>query len=189
MTNWATTSYCIEGDKEDLNKIYDVLTSLSTENDPYNGSTSDWEGHIIMALGAKEEDLKGRSIRGFILDYGMFGDTLNIEAQEAWDRTEFSEMLSELMPELSIYYRVEEPCMEIYYTNDAHGEYFPERFYLYSCVDGNMQSDYFTNKEDLYDYIGKLLGRGDINDEMIERWNEKNVDKGDFIYIYEFEIG
>lgn len=111
MANWASTSYRIEGGKSDLERVYGVIDGFMTEKlKPVSETASkDWEKNIVKALGATDEQLSKSHLRGFIQEYEMDGDTIRIEAEEAWGTTDFRHVLRQLMPDLTIYFIVEEP--------------------------------------------------------------------------------
>ncbi len=190
MANWASTSYRIEGSKEDLEKVYNVIDEFMSERrKPIEvNASSEWEGNIIRALGATDEQMKNNYLRGFIEEYEMDGDIIRIEAEEAWGTTDFRQVLAQLMPELTIYYIVEEPGCEVYATNDADGKYFPERFYVDAYVNGDYQSEYFETEEQAMTYVANLLGKEKVSKNELENWNECHEEDDNFIYIHEFEI-
>lgn len=190
MANWASTSYRIEGSKEYLEKVYNVIDEFMSERrKPIEvNASSEWEGNIIRALGATDEQMKNNYLRGFIEEYEMDGDIIRIEAEEAWGTTDFRQVLAQLMPELTIYYIVEEPGCEVYATNDADGKYFPERFYVDAFVNGDYQSEYFETEEQAMTYVANLLGKKEVSKNELENWNECHEEDNNFIYIHEFEI-
>ena len=190
MANWASTSYRIEGSKEDLEKVYNVIDEFMSERrKPIEvNASSEWEGNIIRALGATDEQMKNNYLRGFIEEYEMDGDIIRIEAEEAWGTTDFRQVLAQLMPELTIYYIVEEPGCEVYATNDADGKYFPKRFYVDAYVNGDYQSEYFETEEQAMTYVANLLGKKEVSKNELENWNECHEEDNNFIYIHEFEI-
>lgn len=190
MANWASTSYRIEGSKGDLEKVYNVIDEFMSERrKPIEvNASSEWEGNIIKALGATDEQMKNNYLRGFIEEYEMDGDIIRIEAEEAWGTTDFRQVLAQLMPELTIYYIVEEPGCEVYATNDADGKYFPERFYVDAYVNGDYQSEYFDTEEQAMTYVANLLGKQEVSKNELENWNECHEEDDNFIYIHEFEI-
>ena len=190
MANWASTSYRIEGSKEDLEKVYNVIDEFMSERrKPVEvDASNEWEGNIVRALGATDEQMKNNYLRGFIEEYEMDGDIIRIEAEEAWGTTDFRHVLAQLMPELTIYYIVEEPGCEVYATNDADGKYFPERFYVDAYVNGDYQSEYFDTEEQAMTYVANLLGKQEVSKNELENWNECHEEDDNFIYIHEFEI-
>lgn len=190
MANWASTIYRIEGSKEDLEKVYNVIDEFMSERrKPVQvDASNEWEGNIIRALGATDEQMKNNYLRGFIEEYEMDGDIIRIEAEEAWGTTDFRYVLAQLMPELTIYYIVEEPGCEVYATNDAEGKYFPERFYVDAYVNGDYQSEYFDTEEQAMTYVANLLGKQEVSKNELENWNECHEEDDNFIYIHEFEI-
>lgn len=190
MANWASTSYRIEGSKEDLEKVYNVIDEFMSERRKPTevNASSEWEGNIIKALGATDEQMKNNYLRGFIEEYEMDGDIIRIEAEEAWGTTDYRQVLAQLMPELTIYYIVEEPGCEVYATNDADGKYFPERFYVDAYINGDYQSEYFETEEQAMTYVANLLGKKEVSKNELENWNECHEEDNNFIYIHEFEI-
>ena len=106
MANWASTSYRIEGSESDLKKVYDVIENFVTgKSKPVlEDASKEWEGNIVKALGASDEQLKESYLRGFIEEYELDGDVIRINAEEAWGATDFRHILGKLMPELTIYY-------------------------------------------------------------------------------------
>lgn len=190
MANWALTNYLIEGSEKDLEKIYEVINSFMSEQQApvEENASANWEGNIVKALGATEEQMMKNYLRGFIQEYKMAGDTIIIEAEEAWGDTDFRHVLKTLMPELTIYFITEEPGCEVYITNDADGKYFPDRFYVETCINRNYESDYFEDETEAMDYIAALMGKERINKADLEAWNEQHGDNYDYIYIHEFKV-
>lgn len=190
MANWASTSYRIEGSKSDLEKVYNVIDEFMSERRKpveENGS-KEWEGNIVKVLGATNEQMKNNYLRGFIQEYEMDGDTIRIEAEEAWGATDFRHVLAKLLPELTIYYIVEESGCEVYATNDADGKYFPERFYVDAYFNGDYASEYFRTEEQAMMYAAQLLGKEKMTKAKLESWNEDHEEDDEFIYIHEFEF-
>ena len=68
MANWASTSYRIEGSESDLKKVYNVIDNfVSGKSKPVlEDASTEWEGNIVKALGASDEQLKRSYLRGFI---------------------------------------------------------------------------------------------------------------------------
>lgn len=189
MANWATTSYRIEGSKEELTRLFGVINDFMTgQRKPSKDSSHDWEGNIVKVLGATEEQVKQNYLRGFIQSYDMEDGFLSIEAEEAWGATDFRKVLVQLMPELTIYFVVEEPGMEVYATNDSEGKYFADRFFVDTCVDDNYRNEYFKHLEDAMAFVAQLLGKNNITAEELETWNEEHEDGDNFAYVHEFEV-
>lgn len=189
MANWASTSYVIEGSKEEVSKVYQVIDDfMNGRKQPVSETASEgWEGNIVKTLGATDKQMK-KYLRGFIQYYDFDGHVLRIDAEEAWGATDFYEVLAELMPNLIIYFCVEEPGCEIYATNDAEGKYFADRFYVESSVDNNYDYEYFTEKEDAMNYVAELMGRQNVTKEDLDKWNEEQEDYDVYIYLHEYKV-
>lgn len=190
MANWASTSYAIEGGKEELNKLYELIDGFMKHKlEPVAEKASNsWEGNIVKSLGATEEQMNQNYLRGFIEDYDLCDNVLCIHAEEAWGASDFRHVLRQLMPNLNIYFIVEEPGCEVYATNDENGKYFSDRYYVDAYVNGNYESDYFKTEERAMAYVATLLGMESVSKNELESWNKDHEDGDDFIYIHEFEI-
>lgn len=189
MANWASTSYRIEGSKSDLERVFGVIDDFikgrvaSTRED----ATADWEGNIVKALGAMDEEIDNNYLRGFIQDYELDGDTIRIEAEEAWGATDFRHVLGKLMPDLTIYYIVEEAGCEVFATNDTDGKYYPERYLVDAYVKDVDYYEYFETEKQMKSFVSSLLEKEDFTEEDIEAWNEEHEDDDSYINVHEFK--
>ena len=174
MANWASTSYAIEGNKSDLESVFNVINDFVKSNvKPVEANASkEWEGNIVKALGATDEQMKNNYLRGFIQTYEIIDGVLHLEAEEAWGATDFRHLLEKLMPELTIYYIVEECGCEVYATNDSDGKYFTDSYYVDACIDEDYFSDYFNTEKKVLVYVAQLLNREVISMEEIDEWNK-----------------
>ena len=189
MANWASTSYAIEGNKSDLESVFNVINDFVKSNvKPVEANASKkWEGNIVKALGASEEQMKNNYLRGFIQTYEIIDGVLYIEAEEAWGATDFRHLLAKLMPELTIYYIVEECGCEVYATNDCDGKYFTESYYVDICIDGDYFSEYFDTEKQVLAYVAQLLKKESVTMKEIDEWNEEQDDNENYIYVHEFK--
>ena len=189
MANWASTSYRIEGSESDLKKVYNIIDNfVSGKSKPVlEDASTEWEGNIVKALGASDEQLKECYLRGFIEEYELDGDVIRINAEEAWGATDFRHILGNLMPELTIYYIVEEAGCDVFATNDIDGKYFPEQYLVDAYVKDVDFYEYFETKEQMKDFVSSLIGKEDFTDEDIGAWNEEHEDDDSYIYVHEFQ--
>ena len=189
MANWASTSYAIEGNKSDLERVSNVINDFVKSNvKPVEANASKkWEGNIVKALGASEEQMKNNYLRGFIQTYEIIDGVLYIEAEEAWGATDFRHLLAKLMPKLTIYYIVEECGCEVYATNDCDGKYFTESYYVDTCIDGDYFSEYFDTEKQVLAYVAQLLKKESVTMKDIDEWNEEQDDNENYIYVHEFK--
>ena len=189
MANWASTSYAIEGSKSDLARVSNVIDSFMKGNTkPVEANASkEWEGNIVKALGASDEQMKNNYLRGFIQTYEIIEGVLYIEAEEAWGATDFRHLLAKLMPELTIYYIVEECGCEVYATNDSNSKYFTESYYVDVCIDGDYFSEYFDTEKQVLAYVAQLLKKESVTMKDIDEWNEEQDDSENYIYVHEFK--
>ena len=186
MPNWCMTSYAIVGATKDVERISKTLKNHSV----YESSSDNWEGNVLIELGMNYDKFKNRSIRGFVQDHELTRinddeSLLKIYCDEAWSRTEFADLLGELFEDIGIWWRAEEPGCELYQTNDEDGDYFPERYFVDTCINGEYDSEYFTSKDAVYEWLSKKCGCKTA--EEAEAFNE-NCDDDDFIYVHAFDI-
>ena len=121
MANICVTHYVIEGEKEELDALYETMKGLQE-----SGSV-DYAvglGRLVSAMG---KDPEGVECRGGWTSLQRVDDTLRMEFETAWTPCyEVLFLLKEAYPSLRIYYKAEEPGCEVYLKNDAEGKYFPE---------------------------------------------------------------
>lgn len=63
------------------------IVYLVYRTDPWHSLNSRELVYIVKALGATDEQVSKNYLRGFIQEYEMDGDTIRIEAEEAWGAT------------------------------------------------------------------------------------------------------
>ncbi|MDY3936747.1 MAG: hypothetical protein SOZ07_08900 [Prevotella sp.] len=189
MANWASTSYQIEGSKEELQKLFDLIDGFVKERlKPVCDAAQNWEGNILQALGATEEQISDNYLRGFISHYEMEENSIRMDTEEAWGATDFRHVLRQLMPELTIYYIVEEPGCEVYATNDMDSKYFTDRFKVDAYADGEYWDDYYSDKETALKHAAQFLKKEHVTEADIDEYNKEHEDDDNYLYLYEFKI-
>ena len=114
MANICITNYVIEGEKKELDALYQTMKEQQENN----------LGCLVKALGKKTEEVE---CRGVWTDLERQGDILRVTFETAWTPCyEVTTLLKEAYPSLRIFYKAEEPGCCIYLKNDAEGKYFPE---------------------------------------------------------------
>ena len=114
MANICTTNYVIEGEKNELDALYETMKNLQGQN----------LGQLVKALGKNPDEVM---CRGEWSDLERQDDTLRMTFETAWTPCyEVTDLLKEAYPSLRIFYKAVEPGCEVYLKNDAEGKYFPE---------------------------------------------------------------
>ena len=114
MANICTTNYVIEGEKKELDALYEKMKELQGQN----------LGQLVESLGKNPDEVM---CRGEWADLERQGDTLHVTFETAWTPCyEVTDLLKATYPSLRIFYKAEEPGCEVYLKNDAEGKYFPE---------------------------------------------------------------
>ena len=191
MANWAYTDYVIKGSKEAVKRIYDAIKKHPIQKD----SHPDWEGNVLHALNIDFENIESNPyMRGFIQQdiVELKDDVLIFSAEEAWGATDFADVLNAKLDDIDVLYYVQEEGECIYATNDKDGEFFPDRYHVDACIDGNYHYEYFVNEGELYKWL-KRISDGKITDGVsVDKFNEEfeNSDDYDsnFIRIHEIKI-
>ena len=145
-----------------------------------NGGSETWYINSV--------DWEKYQCRGEITDYFLDGNVLTINQETAWCEQEgVRQIIEEKYPSIKVYFMEEEPGCEVFYTNDASGDYFPERFFL----DSYEGCEYFETIEEAARYVSEIVGRRvRANVEAICRaldaYEEKNQDL--FYSFHEFTV-
>ena len=114
MANICTTNYVIEGEKNELDALYETMKNLQGQA----------LGQLVKALGKDPDEVM---CRGEWTELVREGDTLRMTFNTAWTPCyEVTQLMKAVYPSLRIFYKAEEPGNEIYLKNDAEGKYFPE---------------------------------------------------------------
>ena len=114
MPNICVTNYVIEGEKTELDALYEKMKELRGQS----------LGQLVEALGKNPDEIM---CRGDWSDLERQGDTLRMIFETAWTPCyEVTNLLKAVYPSLRIFYKAEEPGCEVYLKNDAEGKYFPE---------------------------------------------------------------
>lgn len=140
MPNWAYTTYKIKGSEKEVAALYKTIQNLDQREESLlpNGFGKLWLGNLVHALGGDWNDIY---CRGQILDYSLENGILKINTETAWgEMSDVRHLLETKYPSLQIFFQTEECGMCIFQTNDATGEYFPERWLL----------DYNDEKENVF---------------------------------------
>ena len=114
MANICITNYVIEGEKKELDALYQKMKELRGQS----------LGQLVEALGKNPDEI---ICRGDWSDLERHGGTLRMTFETAWTPCyEVTLLMKAVYPSLRIYYKAEEPGCEVYLKNDADGKYFPE---------------------------------------------------------------
>ena len=156
MANICTTNYVIEGEKKELDALYQKMKELQGQN----------LGQLVESLGKNPDEVM---CRGEWSNLERQGDTLHVTFETAWTPCyEVTDLLKATYPSLRIFYKAEEPDCGVYLKNDAEGKYFPE-----TESDGHAFELMTEEREQLQ----TRLIRG-IKDGSIEVKVSKENDKG-----------
>ena len=189
MPNWCDTIYKCVGDPKEVRSLYKIINANNKRQTPRvkNGFGILWLGCIIDNLGENWENYR---CRGEIIDYQLDGNVLIIYQNTAWSEQEgFRECIEKKYPSIKVYYREEEPGCEVFYTNDANGEYFPERYFL----DNYEEPLYYETIEEAADSVSGIVGykvEATVKaiEEALNDYEETHEDEDVFYSFHEFKV-
>lgn len=188
MANMASVSYAIEGSQEVLNRINEAIVVAVNMND------NKWEMYKAAEY-LELPDIENKRLGGEISEEPTWDENtgaLRFWSEERWGLQDFAELLEKQFPDIKVYWIVEEPDCEVYCTNDAEGKYFPERYYVDTCIDGIYNSEYFKTEEQVYAWLDKLTYGRVKCEEDVEKFNadyeDSDASDENFICIHEYEV-
>ena len=189
MANQSDVVYKCIGDPKEVRSLYKIINANDKRKTSRvkNGFGTLWIGNIIDALGENWEKLR---CRGEIIGYHIENNLLTIYQSTAWCEQEgFRECIEKKFPSIKVYYREEEPGCDVYYTNDADRNYFPERYLL----NNNDEPLYFNTIEEAAEYVSGIVNQKvEANMTAIEKaldeYEEENKDEDVYFSFHEFQV-
>ena len=191
MPNWCDTSYKCVGDSKEVRKLNSVLKYMEKRKTSIlsNGFGKMWLGNLVYKLGGNWEELR---CRGEITDFSLDGNVLTINQQTAWCEQEGVRLIIEqTFPSIKVYYMEQESGCEVFCTNDASGEYFPERYFLDSFEDW----EYFETLDEAAKFVSKIIGHevepsADAIDKALDNYVEEHEEENEDIFysFHEFKV-
>lgn len=122
MANICITNYVIEGEKKELDALYETMKKLQESGASVEYATG--LGLLVEALGKDPNEVM---CRGGWTELEREGDILRMTFETAWTPCyEVTQLMKAVYPSLQFFYKAEEPDCEVYLKNDADGKYFPE---------------------------------------------------------------
>lgn len=182
MPNWDSIQYTIRGEEKELQEIYDALLKMKESEHP------DWVGSALMGLGFNRKSLEDHQLRAFVREFSLEDGVLVITTEEAWCMTELPNLLLEVFPNLDILYIEEEPGCEIYETNDAEGEKYPERAKIDCYLDGKDISEYFESVEEAIKFAQEVTGKNFTTPEEFKDWSDDELEIDEYCYVNVFNV-
>ena len=191
MPNWCSTAYAIEGDANEVEKLYELMKGLQERKEPSikNGFGTTWLGCLVDALGG---DWNKVWCRGEWDNLQFDGKVLRFSTMTAWSPcNETFDLVCEKFLSLRYFYQSEEPGMVEYRTNDREGKYFPDRYIADICTaDGEYFCEYFTDLSSLFGWLEEIAEQPVKSlqevDALVEEWEKVNEDA--FGNIHEYQI-
>ena len=191
MPNWCDTSYKCVGDPKEVRKLNSVLKYMEKRKTSIlsNGFGKMWLGNLVYKLGGNWEEFR---CRGEITDFSLDSNVLTINQQTAWCEQEGVRLIIEqTFPSIKVYYMEQESGCEVFCTNDASGEYFPERYFLDSFEDW----EYFETLDEAAKFVSKIIGHevepsADAIDKALDNYVEEHEEENEDIFysFHEFKV-
>lgn len=154
MPNWCDVEYKCVGDSKEVRLLHKALKYIDKRKTSIikNGFGKWWLGNLVDRLGG---DWTTFDCRGKITDYGLDGNVLTINHYTAWcEQSRLRETIKQAFPSVKVYFRECEPEMNVYFTNDTTGMYFPEPYCLAS-FDGDPE--FFMTIEEAARHVSGIV--------------------------------
>ncbi len=189
MANCCWTTYKCVGKLKELRELCAIIRRNERRKQPRveNDFGVLWLGCIIDEMGLDWHDY---DCRGVVLDTRLEDDVLTIYQDTAWTEQEgFRLAIEQHFPTIKVYYKDEEPCCDVFTTNDAEGLYFPERFML----DQYEDPKYFTTIKEAANYVSTIVHHSvepsfmAISDAL-DDYCEEHDDEDLFFSFHEFSV-
>lgn len=183
MPNWASCSYAVTGEMNEVRSLYDRMKRLQEMEEPLkpNGFGTTWLGNLVEDFGIEYGKI---SCRGSWDNLMLDDDVLTFTTESAWDRChEVDDLIMEKYPSLSIAFRCEEPGMAIYEKNN--NVFFPEDY----VVDYEDDDIYYLMESEALQSLSDFFGIDfkDMDEAMIlVRENNDKDDGRVWVNKYEF---
>lgn len=191
MPNWCDTSYTIVGEEKEINTLYGIMKKLQDMKEPSvnNGFGTSWLGCLVDALG---EDWRKVYCRGEWTELDHSGCAVYFTTMTAWAPcNEVWELVKRKFPSIDYYYLAEEGGCGLFQTNDAEGEYYPERFVVNLHIPNeDYRQEYFETLDDALAWIEKQTDIEVRTKEEVKnvqkRLREQDADA--YCFLNEFEL-
>ena len=197
MANYCSNDiafYC--GDNERLEAFRKLMVESFRES--RHGTVRDF---VIKCGYSQEEAIQFTDGRDTFVD---IADELSekegvyyfiVQTESAWSpnvEVFFKVIREKFNDDFGIEYCSEEPGMSIYINTDVEGFFFPDRYYLDSCINDEYETEYFETKQEVLLWIKDKFPKANVNIKTalhkIESEVRKYIDESgdDFFTLYQF---
>lgn len=191
MSNWCSTSYAIEGDVQEVKKLYELMKELEERKEPSvkNDFGTTWLGCLVNALGGDWNEVW---CRGYWSGLEIENGVLKFITETAWSPCNATfDFVCQKFSSLRYYFQSEELGMSEYKTNDCDSKYFTDRYVVeISTPDNEYGREYFTDLTAAFKWVEEMCGQPvkskEEVEELVEQWHIKN--KQAYCRIDEFQI-
>lgn len=199
MSNYCSNNIAFySNDKTLLQNLYDIML------DVFNNSKSRSVYDILLKHGYSTEEAQKISDSRDYLAYMEFELTdkrcgyyaFKAETESAWqpNMTTFFYLLQDKYAnKISLVYTSEEPGSGVFINTDVDGLFFTDRYKIDCCLDNNYFTDYFTNFNEVIEFIQEDYPKADvciydnpeeIRNKVITAYGSSNEDN--FFYLDRF---
>lgn len=172
MPNWCSTYITFKGNRNDIEKLHNVIHDCMSVEAVQNSWRESWLGNILVNSGMYDandiDNAPHPSCRGSICEIGdimpipetaYLNSTFYVSTETAWGPMlqMWVELVNYLKVDVEIYYVATEEGCEIYITND------PSEVDTY-VVQWDDDSEWGLTEEEAVKLIGELLGHQNCRD-------------------------
>lgn len=190
MANFAEVLYYIDGNDEEMETLFNVITGLDDGSIKVNPNQKPlWIGNLVECLNGNKSDFV--ELRGTIDYYDELwqtGNPLFITTSEAWTASVLPNVLNKLFNSLEVYYYCQESGCEVYETNDKNGIYFDERYSAEFDNGITWETSTFVTKEAALDFLSYGLKIDNITEDKLDQWNKEHEETGKYAHIHSIKV-
>ena len=201
MPNWCYTDFVFEGEKKQIETLYEFLDDSTSRKGLTNGFGNSWMGNIPYRLGL---DYNFYQCRGTVANLELFDEgSIHLETETAWaPMTEVFDLVIKTLKLVSIKYayRATEPGCELYQIHDPDslGSYDDENVVieLYSITEETFakypflttfEFDMFWNEGALISYLEKHGIKGiDALEKIFKDISDNDDDEFAYVHVFEY---
>ena len=197
MANYCNNNLAFYGEDIERLEAFRKLMVESFRESRY-GSVRDF---VIKCGYSHEESIKFTDGRDAFIDIadelshkeGVFYFIAQTESAWSPNVEVFFKVIREKFDnEFGIEYCSEEPGMAIYINTDVEGFFFPDRYYLDSCINDEYSTEYFETKQEVLSWIKDKFPQAKVNiktaihkiESEVRRYIDESGD--DFFTLYQF---
>ena len=187
MPNWSYNRNIFEGKTKDLEEFVEKINEYTKQNLAPNGFGKNWLGNICIGFGFDYNDIPCRgTCESIITDSIEHNEDdedgfIEIDTMTAWANN--PEMWLAIIEKHKLNFKyhwyMEEEGMGDFYKTEGSDNYFPEKYYLHTSCNGNIETIYPETENDIIAHVNQTFGKTFENIDEVKEFADKLSDEDD----------